>query len=228
MKKIIILVGLITAVNINTSGQSNNLKSKILHDDTLKDHAISEKRNYLDANFMEESSLIKLGVSPFQFSMSNEKLFYSQIYSILTFEKKLSPAWSIISNLNMIYRGDFSTDWESWYFSNDIGVRYYYTMNKRIRNSSGANNFNSNYFSIVVKNWGECRLNKVAKGSYNKDWNFAPDYLLSWGIQRRFGKWGFVDLGSYLSYTRDLRETPTARSLGFGFNFKFGLAYGWK
>lgn len=194
--------------------------------DTLKNYAIEKKHSYLDANFREETSSIKFGISPFYLGRWNDNPDYSDFNVELIFEKKINPSWSLITNLNVNYTGDFSKN-SLWLFTNDIGVRYYYSMKKRISSFSGANNFNASYFSFVIKKMVELKYNNDEYSIWH-DWHIAPDFYLGWGVQRHFKNWGFLDIGPYISYTRDIESSNIDRSLGIGVNFKFGLAYGWK
>ncbi len=228
MKNTIILINIIiTIFNIKLVSQEDNLKKDSVQiKDSVEDYLIVEKYDFLTANFNEERTLIKFGVSPFQLSIINEKFLYSELNSTITFEKKIRPSISIITNLNMNYSGDFSNS-SMWYFSNDIGFRYYYSMKKRIRNGIGANNFHSNYISITVDKWIDYSVDIFTEET-RKAWKYNPNFTLSWGMQRRIGNFGFLDIGPYVAYIKDLAPDTYGGTLGFGINFKLGLAYGWK
>lgn len=95
----------------------------------------------------------------------------------LRFERKWKPnlSWQV------------GTDWQG--IGNGIeeihllgGIRYYYNMNKRILKGKSANNFSADYFGVSLLNKYE-----PPKGNYGLSLN------LTYGLQRRLGKYGYLD-----------------------------------
>jgi len=104
------------------------------------------------------------------------------------------------------------------YFHYNIGLRYYYSINKRIRNSECVNNFHNNYFALTI--------NDVLKYSYTetpnmpREWMFEPYFDISWGVQRRLGKLGYINMGPTIKFNKT--------GFAFGVNLMIGLGLGFK
>jgi len=186
------------------------------------------KYKYLDNNYREEKTLIKLGTLPMYlfFDVSDLKTFWANSNITLSLEKKISPSFSIIFD-NGFYH-DLTSQYyygEPYYFNN-LGLRYYYSMNKRIKQNRSRNNFHANYFSFKLEELTKYGLTekKDDSGLYNtvtlNDWVFEPYINLSWGMQRRIGRFGFVDVGPYFKFKRNSYE--------FGLNLQLGLGWGFK
>ncbi len=224
MNKILFLTGiLVIFLNLRLLGQENNSKN---NDNPTPDHVITKKHNYLNAKFREENTLLKFGLSPFQFSIRSGEQFYSELNSAIIFEKKIEPSVSIFTSVNYNYSGNF-TNSSLWQISNDMGIRYYYSMKKRMKNAIGANNFHGNYISFSADKWLVYSIHEI-ENMVSNDWSRNPNLTLSWGLQRRIKTWGFIDLGTYIKYLKDTDPNRLDGSFGFGFSFKFGIAYGWK
>ena len=196
----------------------------VLNNDSIQHHSLGEKLNYLDVNFRQEKTLIKLGINPFQFLVFSDNSKSLYFNATITLEKKIIPSLSIYSDIRLNHSGGFDK-WNIQQFSNSLGLHYYYTIEKRIRNSVGANNFHGNYFSFELKDWVNYRHYKMDNNRFDERWIFEPELLFSWGIHRRLGKWGFIGVGPYMGYSKAILADK--KTLTFGFNFKLGLAYGW-
>jgi hypothetical protein len=175
------------------------------------DYEQKRKYKYLDNNFREEKNLIKVGILPIDYFsyLSNYERFWEKNNIILSFEKKLIPSLSIIMDNNFSW--DSNASYPEYGYSLDLGVRYYYSVDRKIKESTGANNFHSNYFSI--------KLDELAKYGYDDDqMSYKPYLNFSWGLQRRLGKIGYVDASTYVKFKQEYLE--------FGLKLQLGLALG--
>lgn len=204
------------------------------------DFDLKERYNYLIRAQIEESQLWKLGLNDVGFD--NGRFRYG-LY--LIYERKLQTSFSVLGELNPTaqpgYRYTYnpatltgSLD-KTRYF--DLGAqiagRYYYNLQKRIRNGKSANNFSANYLSAGIKT----NAAYIPRDTHNNGYsgNDVKEYLVNtpqvsvrYGLQRRLGRYGFIDgnLGlatdlNFLSRNSSLRN----RIYGVG-EFRIGLALG--
>lgn len=129
----------------------------------------------------EEITLLKLDLlGPLLYSFANSEEGVDSVESNvlgLAFEKKFKPAWSwIVAGTIRANKNDITNIWLNG------GARYYYNMKNRILKGKSANNFSANYFAATA-NVQIRPLNNDEQGSIN----------ILYGIQRRLGKYGFVD-----------------------------------
>jgi hypothetical protein len=200
-------------------------KQTILNPMKELDNNQKRKQQYLDVNFREEKTLFKLGISPLKFLSSEDIFSMANFSSFIGIEKKIIPSLSFINYNNFEYQSS-KTRFLGWEFSSDIGLRYYYSMHKRIIYAIGANNFHSNYLSVNLNEGLKYRnINQANSPDSNvlvyptqKSWTFKPLFCVSWGIQRRIGKWWFIDTSTYLEFNED--------KYGFGVNLLFGFGIG--
>lgn len=149
----------------------------------------------------------------------------------LAYERKLHrPAWSILAEVSpailrtQVYTG-YSSDVEYRWGVNvraQLAGRYYYNLERRIRQGRGAGNFSANYFSLALGT-GIGRytdtpfIREVQHGQ-----SIQLDGALLYGIQRRLGKYGFVDVNAgvvslFTGYNRGIQP---------GGSLRIGLALG--
>jgi hypothetical protein len=187
------------------------------------------KYKYLDNNFREEKTLLKIGITPIinMFDSYDLTKFWEYFDINLSFEKKINAVFSVHNDYG--FRHDLYDAYGlKGHFYSDIGFRYYYSMNKRIKKSNGVANFHGNYFSIKIEEWAtfgnvidvveDNNLQSVRVG--NNDWRFNPYINLSWGMQRRIGKYGYVDVSPYIKFNRTNFEFGVNLFMGFGLGFK--------
>jgi hypothetical protein len=225
MNKNIILV-IISIITISFNFRVLSQEDSALIENTTEpieqsDLLQKRKYQYLDNNFREEKSIIKLGILPIDFINRNQDLdpFTSNLNLIFCFEKKLTPSLSIINIEGYKSIDKMAIGYEFLY--SDIGLRYYYTMNKRIKDSTGVSNFHGNYFSVKIEEWVKYRTSAYKySGPEPERFVFDPYLNLSWGIQRRLGKLGFVDIGPSIRFNKTKFE--------FGINLYIGLGFGFK
>jgi hypothetical protein len=182
---------------------------------TQSDFKKKRDYKYLDPRFKEEKTLIKLGTSPLDLISDPSAIEIGELSMKLSWEQKLNPSLSF--QIDACFYRVADLDFVNGLNSN-IGIRYYYNMRRRIKEKRGANNFHGNYFSLMLEDI--LRYTEDVYTPYSQlysRWGVKPGINLAWGIQRRFGKRGFIDVGPYVSFTRD--------KFGSGINLNIGLAW---
>lgn len=222
--------------------------TKIIYKNELEN---KRKYKYLDVRQCEETKLIKLGISPLFFTTSeNDIVTYEYISASIAYEQKLNPALSFIGAID--YDKELHAPNEIWanvlYYiiQFDVGFRYYFLINRKIKAQKSANNFHNSYFEFgldeIVKNgdnlWtdftdeypisienGNLVLSPDIPSNYkyhkkaHKWWAFAPKIRVGWGIQKRIKKWGYVDFTPYSKFNLKTFEFGLDLTIGLGFGF---------
>lgn len=163
---------------INTQTDSLHLSKEVKQDTTLKYVNLWE---YAFMMHEETSWLFKIDF-PVISRLTVVKL---------GFEKKIAPSFSLdfeieLSSSSKYLYNEWSSD-RYYGFSASVEARWYYRMNKRVREKKVDRNMSDNYFAIGL--------------TYSQSIN--PTYLgyesinafAKWGFQRRFLKNGHVDFG---------------------------------
>jgi hypothetical protein len=140
-------------------------------------------------------------------------------------EHKLSPSFSIQlegrfqQNIySPIFNPDFDALGQKYTEAKGLSlqltgeIRWYYAMAKRIKEGKSANNFSGNYFSL---RYGELLANQNRQltipngflmsqnGAYLTNYLYATpknEFNLAYGIQRRFFRFGLIDMSINLSH----------------------------
>lgn len=143
-----------------------------------------------------ESTLIKIDILTTFRRLNGEEAFG---LVNLGLEQKLSPSFSIDGRLGAAYYLSLNgknTHIPSWdgTIGLDIAPRYYYNLRKRMRNSQNANNLSANYLSVIGSTQlmfrrTDPRFVEPLGNYYFRGLSITPVY----GIQRRIGKWMYVD-----------------------------------
>ncbi len=239
MRKLKILAGLFFVIAV-LSNQIIAQKDSVLIESTTEsitesNYTKKKEYKYIDVNLIEEKTLVKFGLSPFfnNFSFNFNDFALGHVRGSFVVERKIVPSLSVLVNNNFGYETISQYD-NGWVYSGDIGIRYYYLMNKRINKSKGANNFHSNYFSfelvhpVSYYNY-QSETNNVPSYPLNLKatyWEFRPAFKLSWGIQRRVGKWGYIDAGPFIAYQKYKEAGQRISTYNFGLNLSLGFAIG--
>jgi hypothetical protein len=233
MKKTSILICIcifLISANLKLHGQEDSV---IIENSTEpyknSDLKLKRKYKYLDNNFREEKTLLKIGITPVSNMLYSYDLerFWENFDINLSFEKKINTAFSVHNDYGFRHDPHDESGMKGRFYS-DIGFRYYYSMNKRIKKANGVNNFHGNYFSLKLEElatYGNL-IDVVESDSIqlivvgNNDWRFKPYICLSWGMQRRIGKYGYVDVSPNIKFNRT--------NFGFGVNLFIGFGLGFK
>lgn len=170
--------------------QTNNIRTDYFEEQADKsDFTFKEKYQYFTRTHIEEKTLVKIGFSPVP-TWKDDRLIGRLTASVVV-ENKITPALSVLLELE----NRFSyTEGEKVPNDYNIGVngalRYYYAINKRIKEGRSANNFSNNYLSVQSTNY-----------IYHHSFARSPHYRfpksnhlsLLWGSQKRLGKLSYID-----------------------------------
>jgi hypothetical protein len=148
---------------------------------------------------------------------------------VAAFEAKLSNSFSIGGGVYLHGSSSTTGGINAGMFGE---LRYYYDMNKRIREGRSANNFSGNYIGFSTLQ----TFNKKASIGGDKTlffgslFNYSPvfqnTYELKWGLQRRFFNHSFADFGftggmATYNINNSLHSEPFFQS-HWGLGFAFG------
>jgi hypothetical protein len=118
----------------------------------------------------------------------------------LLYERKLHTSWSVLAELTPqllryreAYNGPAHNGLE---VQTQLAGRYYYNLNKRIRKGKSASNFSANYLSVALgTGYGRRGYGTPFSGGQRGHAVRASAAVL-YGLQRRLGRYGFVDLSA--------------------------------
>ena len=183
------------------------------------DFSLKEKYRYFTRATVEETSMFKVGLSNIGFAG-----YYGISMGLrIAYERKISVPFSVFVQYRHQMHG-----WTSNGLGLDVALRYYYSLPSRIKRGKSANNFSANYFSLQSNNGWEAGYAFSGSGLYvqREGTYYRPSVSLLYGIQRRLGKRGFVDVnlgGTYhvTPLSRELRGNP----FSIGMNFTIGVAF---
>jgi hypothetical protein len=182
---------------------------------------------------IEEHRLWKVGLTNFAFGRAGDEWQEARYGLNLAYEHKLRTSWAVLAEISpalLRYRtaehGPMQTGME---VESQVAGRYYYNLNKRIRKGKSASNFSANYVSLALgtsvgrHGYGTPFTSDGAQGQ-----SFRASAALLYGLQRRLGRYGFLDVMAGLP----LPLLPTAgplfpnKSLRLVLDFRLGLALG--
>lgn len=176
--------------------------------DTAKNKKESKYDYFIRAQ-VEQTKMLKLGIGfgsaaagYISGHSSGFSLFGSPFQAYIAYEYKLDPSFSLLAEARgfPLFFSDLSAS---------VALRYYYDMEKRIKQGKSANNFSGNYFSIQQTNL-----------VYHPGAIIGiPGIELLYGLQRKLGRRGFIDVNLGPRY--DLR----AGQAGIAINFAAGVAF---
>lgn len=183
---------------------------------------------------VDEQRLWKLGLNNLQ-SYDAGKFDEQERYGLhLIYEQKLRKApWSVLAEISpalLRYRGSAPADgWQTSFTANaQVAGRYYYNLQNRIRKGKSANNFSANYLSLALGG-------SVGQRSYDSPFNYFQnagvpvrlDGAVLYGLQRRLGRYGFVDFNFGVPFRLLSGRQPNAEADGgLVICLRIGLALG--
>jgi hypothetical protein len=160
---------------------------------------------FLKRSMIEERSMFKLSVLP------NYTGYYGVgLNNSLEYERKVTPSFSFTAGLSNdfnLQRGIYSETPARVFLRQsalNFSVRYYYSQKKDIRSGLSGNNLSSNYFELKVEDAVSFR--RYPGGKIN-EMSFSPNLVLAYGLQRRFGRYGYLDLAAGVRFPlEDMRS----------------------
>ncbi|WP_460672762.1 hypothetical protein [Larkinella ripae] len=193
---------------------------------------------YITRANVEEKTLFKLGFWPNagDRDYTGRPNFRIGLNADVSVERKITPSFSVLAGFDLMLRynryNQFKVPFNSHgnsYEDTDkifrgfvyakIGTRFYYGMTKQIRQGKSANNFSGNYVGLQVTKAISVRMiqhiydTKTGQSVRTEDYDVAGAYnapLVSalWGLQRRLGRRGFVDInaGPEVAIPRRVKE----------------------
>ncbi|MBO2013114.1 hypothetical protein [Hymenobacter negativus] len=179
----------------------------------------------------EQRSLWKLGLNnllPFSTAFGTDA-YYTRYGIHLAYERQLSdPAWTVLGEVSPAltrYRAD--ADAES---RQSLGVRaqaagrYYYNRERRLLQGRNIVNFSANYVSVAVGTGLGRESHETPFFLYRNSGRqlITVDVALLYGLQRRLGRYGFID-GNVGMATLLLSGRPV---VALGSNLRIGLTLG--
>ena len=192
---------LLTLLFLFTFGLSQAQKQDSL------EYQSKRKLQYLDITMNDEKS--KLKFSP-DYYMSDH-FNYLSLY--LSYETKIRKQFSFSVNNSSLFDVYPKTSYVvtgseqksvSFYNSTGVSFRYYFTLDRRMREGVSGNNLTGLYAEVEMLNL----VNLYDKGLYkdflDKRVIDVPDPKISVGLQKRLNRWSYVDVYVSSMYYRDL------------------------
>lgn len=162
------------------------------------DFSFQEKYEYFTRAHVEEKTMFKIGFAPTA-GWGGYYNFITSFINVIALEHKVTAPVSVLVEVRNHFSGEGNRF--GYGVGGSAGVRYYYSINRRMREGKSANNFSNNYLSTQAS--GIIR----GTGEYKSHIGGA----LLWGAQRRLGRVGYIDFNA----------GPMGRYSTFG-----GFAYG--
>lgn len=183
---------------------------------------------------VEERRLLKIGLTNFSFSSQGGEL-QEAVYGLnFIYEQKLRTQWSVLAELTpeyVRYRSALHQPMQrALVVESQLAGRYYYNLNKRIRKGKSASNFSANYLSVALgTSYGRAgRGTPLTDSDQGRGDAVRASLAVVYGLQRRLGRYGFVDFNAGLP----LPLAPTVgplfpdNTLHILLNLRLGLALG--
>jgi hypothetical protein len=215
MKSILTFLGFLALITANgQTPDSTRIEVTTVTDTT--EQTVDERKylpdnehRYLTNKFWrsqrEERTLIKIGFLGIPFSWAHYEA---------TVEQKILPAWSVGMSVLAYHRP--SPEITTSQMGGAIFTRWYYRMNKRIRDGRSANNFVDQYIMVrsVFPVYEQFR---ILDSNFNASYFFQaydPTLTLNWGGQLRIGRYGYFDFFTGLGKRLNSKERRLVPSLG--------------
>ncbi|SNR69551.1 hypothetical protein [Hymenobacter mucosus] len=184
---------------------------------------------------VEEQRLLKIGLTEFRHARQDGELRDAHYGLNLIYEQKVRPQWSVLAELSpefVRYREALHGPVTNGVvLASQVAGRYYYNLNKRIRLGKSANNFSANYFSLALgTSYGKRGYGTPLTTNDNLLRGDAVRASIAalYGIQRRLGRYGFVDVYAGLPLPLIPKVGPLAGNNNFRLllDLRLGLALG--
>lgn len=153
----------------------------------------------------EQRSLWKLGLNNFLLSSTSfgPDSYYTRYGFHLAYERQLgSPAWSGLAEVSPAltrYRPEFSADSrQQLSIRTQLAGRYYYNRESRLRRGRNVGSFSANYLAAALGAGLGREAHETPFFFYlnNNRQLVTADVALLYGLQRRLGRYGFLDVNT--------------------------------
>ena len=178
----------------------------------------------------EDRDLWKLGLNNFTVSTG-----YQRYGAHLAYERKLGrPAWSALGEVSPSllrhYRAYYPPSGSSYRTTFNVRAqlagRYYYNLERRIRQGRNAGNFSANYLSLALgAGFGRFSDTPFSQDTYGRQF-VSTELALLYGMQRRLGQHGFIDANAGLVKTLTNRQLYYNNNVFLGASLRVGLVLG--
>lgn len=163
--------------------------------------AFSQNKTQIDTAAQNADSIIQY-ITPLEyaFMMHEETSWMLKVNFIVIdpeenggfkigFEKRIAPSFTLNGELQFVFNERDVTD----AFVGTLETRWYYNMKRLVQEKRSKRNLSGNYFSLGASYW--LLINEPYESTYYKYSNNFVSLFGKYGIQRRFLKRGYVDLG---------------------------------
>ncbi|SMB93672.1 hypothetical protein SAMN00120144_2677 [Hymenobacter roseosalivarius DSM 11622] len=180
----------------------------------------------------EDRSLWKLGLNNLTVgnSLLGSDKYYTRYGLHIAYERRLkTPAWTVLAEVSPAithYRAEPSADLvRGLGVRTQVAGRYYYNIERRLRLGKNISNFSANYVSVALG--AGTGLGRPARDTpyyflTNNERRVAADVAVVYGLQRRLGRYGFIDANIGVS---SFLSTPKPK-LAISNSLRIGLAIG--
>ena len=165
--------------------------------------------------------------SPYSSGNFYDRLYYTRVGLHLAYERQLGRAFSVQAEVSpaLTYsRPDPSAAIEGGFaLRAQLQGRYYYNLERRLRRGRRPSLFAANYFALALgtgTNFGNVLHETPNYLLFNRP-DAVVDAALLYGLQRRLGRYGFLDAAVGVS---GLLEDAGVHSLGLAASLRVGLA----
>jgi hypothetical protein len=245
MKQLINIVSLLLLTlifNQHVFAQEDSI-SDINNDKSPEALNYQQSIRYLDRNMNNENRLFKIAVPVF--SAGYKKIGYAKeldhyykyfaMELILAYEQKISPSFSYyVNNISTFSKSDVTgfeivnepEDFNRFNNAFDIGTRWYFLMNHRIKQGLSGNNLYGNYIAVAIEGLSSLQVSPNTKYNF-----YDPDgYKLYIGSQSRLNNWAYLDISAFIRADPKLAKEFLNVNLIYtaGLNLKIGLVKNFK
>ncbi len=219
----IVLGSLISVLNFNYCLFSQTDSSKVSYSQESSDSSdynYHRKYQYLDINLKEETKMFKIGIPTFTVNYSKSTFQSSSTENLglfFIYERKFNPSLSlIIENDNSFNNTQYSVTNSSGSFDYttylDWGIRYYFLMQKRIKEGISGNNCNGLYVDFFIRDLNQFQFQHSIQSQgnlyyfniyffdFSKILNKSPEFQLNLGLQKRLNNYSFIDTKFFIEY----------------------------
>ena len=222
MKKLFLILFLnVTLFPLWGQGGSDSLRYS-QENGTLEKQRFIDQYDYVFMTKEPTKWMLKMGVT----RINGTELSNVGGTGILGVEYKLTPSLSIGFNGGLATNIQFN----SMRLEGETFARWYYNMNRRIKEGRNANNFSGNYVGLgLLQFYNYDGLFIIQKNP--KEFAKGTNINLFWGVQRRFFQHGWANFQVSLSqfntaYYGDNAPRKTFNGFALSTSWQIGLAFG--
>lgn len=209
MKTLYFISALLLAVPVQaqTDSITTTYSQESIQRDTIRQRSgsrfLAAYRKFVRAQ-IEETTLIKIGGWPIGLVASDSGGIGPGwgFVGDIAVEQKLTPAFSFLLLCKTFYQHSTSES-ERVTINGVLTGRWYYAMNRRMRQGRSANNFSDQYVTLQTSLpiWSRVRSNDPANIITE---NISNSWVgVAWGGQRRLGKLAYLDVNFGVGYPFD-------------------------